>query len=404
MWSRVANWWTESEQELLAVLKTPGLADQAPAGWRRAMACKAAKLSHIERQEVYRISVTYRGWALVRLLAKLCLVFSVFGALVKMAFLPKLSMLGAVVAANGVGLGVLTALVGIWFNHEKYSLRGGKLLANTILLGMLGGLFGSVVAMIFRGGSWARLLESAPRVLMLSGFGVLVLVVLPGFVLATVRNRHYALLALKLEQDAEQARLARELSETQLRLLRAQIEPHFLFNTLGAVQQLAEQGAPRAAELTAHLIDFLRASMSDMRCEQVSLATEFGLVESYLAVMQIRMGERLRFRIDLPTSLAATRIPSMLVLTLAENAIKHGIEPSLRGGDVTITAQEDADRIRIAVHDSGVGMSDTPGNGTGLENVRSRLRLAYGESAGLALSEAEPGLLAELLIPRKDAQ
>jgi len=231
-----------------------------------------------------------------------------------------------------------------------------------------------------------------------------VLVVLPGFVLATVRNRHYALLALKLEQDAEQARLARELSETQLRLLRAQIEPHFLFNTLGAVQQLAEQGAPRAAELTAHLIDFLRASMSDMRCEQVSLATEFGLVESYLAVMQIRMGERLRFRIDLPTSLAATRIPSMLVLTLAENAIKHGIEPSLRGGDITITAQEDADRIRIAVHDSGMGMSDTPGNGTGLENVRSRLRLAYGESAGLALSEAEPGLLAELFIPRKDAQ
>jgi len=404
MWSRVANWWTEWEQELLAVLKTPGLADQAPAGWRRAMACKAAKLSHIERQEVYRISVTYRGWALVRLLAKLCLVFSIFGALVKMAFLPKLSMLGAVVAANGVGLGVLTALVGIWFNHEKYSLRGGKLLANTILLGMLGGLFGSVVAMIFRGGSWARLLESAPRVLMLSGFGVLVLVVLPGFVLATVRNRHYALLALKLEQDAEQARLARELSETQLRLLRAQIEPHFLFNTLGAVQQLAEQGAPRAAELTAHLIDFLRASMSDMRCEQVSLATEFGLVESYLAVMQIRMGERLRFRIDLPSSLATTRIPSMLVLTLAENAIKHGIEPSLRGGDVTVTAQEDADRIRIAVHDSGVGMSDMPGNGTGLENVRSRLRLAYGESASLVLSEAEPGLLAELFIPRKDAQ
>ena len=404
MWSRVANWWTEWEQELLAVLKTPGLADQAPTGWRRAMACKAAKLSHIERQEMYRISVTYRGWALVRLLAKLCLVFSVFGALVKMAFLPKLSMLGAVVAANGVGLGVLTALVGIWFNHEKYSLRGGKLLANTILLGMLGGLFGSVVAMIFRGGSWARLLESAPRVLMLSGFGVLVLVVLPGFVLATVRNRHYALLALKLEQDAEQARLARELSETQLRLLRAQIEPHFLFNTLGAVQQLAQEKAPRAAELTAHLIDFLRASMSDMRCEQVSLATEFGLVESYLAVMQIRMGERLRFRTDLPTGLAATRIPSMLVLTLAENAIKHGIEPSLRGGAITITAQEDAGQTRIAVHDSGVGMSDTPGNGTGLENVRSRLRLAYGESASLALSEAEPGLLAELLIPRKDAQ
>jgi len=189
-----------------------------------------------------------------------------------------------------------------------------------------------------------------------------------------------------------------------LRLLRAQIEPHFLFNTLGAVQQLAEHGAPRAAELTAHLIDFLRGSMSDMRSEQVTLETEFGLVESYLRVMQIRLGERLRYRIDLPPALAATPIPSMLVLTLAENAIKHGIEPSLAGGEIVVDAHDDAGTVRIGVRDSGVGMSDTPGAGTGLDNVRHRLRLAYGEGACLLLSEAEPGLLAEISIPCKEPQ
>jgi len=402
MWGRIARWWKEWDQELLGVLRQPGLAAQAPAGWRRRMACKIADMSPVEREELYHISTAYSGKAFIRLLAKLCLVFSVFGALVKLAFLPGLSLMAAVLAANAVGLGVMLALAGVWFNHEKYVQRGRKLVMKGIGLGMLGGLFGAGLVVMLKGDSWERLLEIMPRILMVTGFGVLLLVALPGFVLALVRSRHYALLAVKLKQEAEQERLARELSETRLRLLHAQIEPHFLFNTLGAVQQLAEQGAPRAAELTSHLIDFLRASMSDMRCEQVHLETEFRLVDSYLRVMQIRMGERLRYTVDVPDALAATRIPSMLVLTLAENAIKHGIEPSLHGGEIAVTAHDDGGTIRIRVRDSGVGMSDTPGAGAGLENVRHRLRLAYGEGACLLLSEAEPGLLAEIAIPCKE--
>lgn len=402
MWGRIARWWKAWDDELLAVLKQPSLASETPAGWRRAMACKVAQMSAIERQEVYRISTAYSGWRLVRLLAKFCLVFSVVGALVKLAFLPDLGMTAAILAANAVGLAVLMALTGVWFNHEKYLRRGRRMLSNAIVLSMLGALAGAALVVMFRGDPWDRLLEIAPRVLMVTGFGVLLLLILPGFVLALARNRHYAVLAAKLQQEAEQARLARELSETRLRLLRAQIEPHFLFNTLGAVQQLAEGGAPRAAELTSHLIDFLRASMSDMRCEQVTLATEFGLVDSYLRVMQFRMGERLRYRLDLPDAVAGVQVPSMIILTLAENAIKHGIEPSLRGGEIAVAAQEDGGAIRIRVRDSGVGMSDTPGSGTGLENVRHRLRLAYGDGAVLALSEAEPGLLAEIVIPCKE--
>lgn len=402
MLGRVAQWWKEWDQELLDVLQQPCRAIEARAGWRRKMALKAAALSPIERQELHRFASAYGGWAFLRLLAKLCLVLSVFGALVKLAFLPALSLTKAIVIGNAVGLAVVMVLVTVWFNHEKYARPGRKLLASMFGLGLLGALYGGGVAMLVRGESLQQLLDKLPKLLMGAGFGILLLVALPAVAVAAIRNRHYALLAAQLKQEAEQERLARELSETQLRLLRAQIEPHFLFNTLGAVQQLAENGAPRAAELTAHLIDFLRASMSDMRREEVSLATEFGLVESYLRVMQIRMGERLRYRIDLPPSLALTRIPSMLVLTLAENAIKHGIEPAMRGGEIVVSAHDDAGAIRIGVRDSGVGMSDTPGNGTGLENVRHRLRLACGANAALSLSEAEPGLLAEITIPNKE--
>lgn len=401
MLGRVAKWWKEWDQELLDVLREPGQAVRAPAGWRRAMACKVADMSPAERQELHHMSTAYGGWAFLRLLAKLCLVFSVFGALVKMAFLPGLSMAGAVAAANVAGMGAMLALVGIWFNYEKYARHGRRQVVKFGAWIILGSVFGGVAVVVTRGEPWTHLLEVIPRILMVSGFILLLLVALPGFVLVLVRNRHYAMLAAQLKQDAEQERLARELSETRLRLLRAQIEPHFLFNTLGAVQQLAGQGAPRAAELTGHLIDFLRASMSDMRSEQVSLETELRLVESYLRVMQVRMGARLRFRIDLPPALAGMQLPSMIVLTLAENAIKHGIEPSMHGGLISVTAHDDADAIRIIVGDSGVGMSDTPGDGMGLENVRHRLRLAFGEHARLALSEAEPGLLAEIVIPKE---
>jgi LytS/YehU family sensor histidine kinase len=193
--------------------------------------------------------------------------------------------------------------------------------------------------------------------------------------------------------------MARELAESQLRLLRAQIEPHFLFNTLGAVQQLAEHDAPRAAELTANLIAFLRASMNKMRSEQVALDAEFGLVEAYLRVMQVRLGARLRITLTLPPALGQVPVPSMIVLTLVENAIKHGIEPSLRGGDVMVSAEVLDATIRVRVQDSGVGMGAAGGSGTGLDNVRRRLQLTYGAGAGLALHDADPGLVADITVP-----
>ena len=401
MWAGIAKWYRDWDQELQSLLLQPELAAAMAPGWRRKMGVKIALLTPVERQEMYRFQVTYRGAALWRALASLCLVFSVTGALLKLAYLPALPMSLALLGANGVGFAMLMAMITVWFNHASYARPGRRIITGVLGVILLGTVYGAAVAVLFKDGSWQSFRDLLPKVLTYTGIAMLLLIVLPGFLLATVRNRHYDLLASQLTQQAEQERLARELSETRLRLLRAQIEPHFLFNTLGAVQQLAEQGAPRAAELTAHLIDFLRASMSDMRCEQVPLRAEFRLVESYLRVMQVRMGTRLHVRLSLPPALESTPVPCMILLTLAENAIKHGIEPALHGGDIAVLAEDGGDVLRLQVVDSGVGMSATPGNGTGLQNIRERLRLSYGDAASLALSEAEPGLAVEILIPRK---
>ena len=170
-----------------------------------------------------------------------------------------------------------------------------------------------------------------------------------------------------------------------------------------AVQQLAEQGAPRAAALTADLIAFLRASLAEMRSEQVPLQSEFDMVAAYLRVMQARMGSRLRYVLDLPAEFAHATIPSMILLTLAENAIKHGIEPSLRGGEIRLSALRVGGMLCLRVQDTGMGLpasgaGSVPGGGLGLENVRSRLLLSD-PSASLSLRDGEEGgVIAELVL------
>jgi sensor histidine kinase YesM len=125
--------------------------------------------------------------------------------------------------------------------------------------------------------------------------------------------------------------------------------------------------------------------------------------------MQVRLGERLRFTLALPRALEQVRLPSMILLTLVENAIKHGIEPALRGGEVTVSAEAIDGALRIRVQDGGVGMSTIAApdsqadGGTGLDNVRHRLRLAYGDAAGLRLRDGDPGLVADVTIPHVQA-
>jgi LytS/YehU family sensor histidine kinase len=316
-----------------------------------------------------------------------------------MALAPNMPWHKAVIGANAIGFTCVCMWIGAWFNYRQLSRRMARALGMTILLAILGGVLGAGIVMMTSERGYIAELHKLPRVVGIMGLGAITLLAVPMTLITIFRNRQYAALTAALQRDAEQDRLARALSETQLRLLRAQIEPHFLFNTLGAVQQLAEQGAPRAAELTANLIAFLRASLDEMRSDTVTLADDFKLIDSYLRVMHVRLGARLRFTLVLPTELAQVRLPSMLLLTLVENAIKHGIEPALRGGEVTVSAHQADGTLYLRVEDTGLGLQDEAVDGTGLANARRRLELAHHGAATLTLEALEDGTLAEITLP-----
>ncbi|WP_395011459.1 sensor histidine kinase [Undibacterium sp.] len=399
MWKTLTSWYKDWNDEQLAVLLDPQRADDITIPWRKKIAKQLSTLTEIERKQLYQFSVDYQGAKLWLTILKLSVVFSCLG-LVLYSVKTKLHWLPAILVANLLGWALVFALVGIWFNYRQIAKRRFRI-SLSAFMGVLCGFFGftTLSALVQGKDVWATIWKDGPLVLIVAAVMGAVYVLLIGIV-AGWRNQSYETIAAKLALEAEREKNARQESESQLRLLRAQIEPHFLFNTLGAVQQLAEQGAPKAAELTANLIVFLRASMSEMRAEQISLTEEFRLIQAYLEVMKARMGTRLDFELTLPPALAAIPVPSMMLLTLAENAIKHGIEPSLRGGSIHVFAEKLGTDVLITVQDSGVGLSDTPSPGIGLQNVRDRLRLQYGAHASVSITEAEQGgVIVEVTIP-----
>jgi sensor histidine kinase YesM len=399
MWRKFVCWYQEWEREQMAVLANPALSKFAPPGYRRVFATKLADLSEIERKQLADFSRKYTGRKIWIPAAWLVLGFSIAGLLLQLALAPDFPLHKALIGANAVGFTCVSMWMGAWFNYRQLSRRFLRAFSLTILLAILGGLLGFGIAMLTSERGFIAELYQIPRIVGVMGVGALTLLVVPMMLITTFRNSQYASLTAALQRDAEQDRLARALSETQLRLLRAQIEPHFLFNTLGAVQQLAEEKAPQAAELTANLIAFLRASLDEMRSDTVSLVDDFSLIDAYLRVMHVRLGNRLRFTLVLPVELEHVRLPSMLLLTLVENAIKHGIEPALRGGDVTVTAMHEDGLLRLQVMDTGVGLAGNVVDGTGLTNARRRLELAHHGAASLTLVAVEDGTLAEITLP-----
>jgi signal transduction histidine kinase len=405
MWRRLSAWYQAWNDELLAIMLNPELAQQVQGCLNQKVAQRLAQLTTIERQQLHQFCSTYQGWRLWRALLINAVIFSVIGLLM-VYWKPKLGIVLSVAIANTIGFGLLAAITGIWFNYRQIAEKKYKLLLWTDL-SLFGGAFvGFAIGATVRNKPVLPLLqEHAPTILLVC----VVISVLYGLLLLLVsawRNMGYERIATQMQWEAEREKVARELSESQLRLLRAQIEPHFLFNTLGAVQQLAEQGTKgphgesKAAELTANLIVFLRSSMSEMRAEQITLEEEFAMVKAYLEVMQVRMAHRLTFSLDLPIQFVGYKIPSMVLLTLAENAIKHGLEPSIRGGSIHISAEALGSDLCITVQDTGVGLSDKPSNGIGLQNIRDRLRLAYSDKARLDISEAAAGgVIAEISLP-----
>ncbi len=202
------------------------------------------------------------------------------------------------------------------------------------------------------------------------------------------------------ESEARVASLGRQAAEARLQLMQAQIEPHFLFNTLANVKRLCATDPDGGAELFSHLMVYLQAALPTLRESESTLAMELNLARSFLAVLQIRMGSRLRFTIDVPQSLLPLPFPSMALLTLVENAVKHGLAPAQQGGSISIRAELLSGELCVTVADTGVGFSAKGGSGIGIANTRSRLAAVYGDRAELRLSANAPsGVVASITVP-----
>ena len=191
-------------------------------------------------------------------------------------------------------------------------------------------------------------------------------------------------------------------AEARLKLLQAQIEPHFLFNTLANLQALISVDPARAQEMLRHLDGYLRATLATTRNDRGTLAGEFALLKDYLEILAIRMGPRLSYELELPPDLAEATLPPMLLQPLVENAIRHGLEPKVEGGKVRVSAREEGKQLFLRVEDTGRGLGDnnTAGTGVGLAHVKERLAAVYGRIASVETSEnAGGGVRVTLRLP-----
>ena len=191
----------------------------------------------------------------------------------------------------------------------------------------------------------------------------------------------------------------KQLAEAQLRLLQAQIEPHFLFNTLANVVSLIESSPARATTMLEHFIAYLRASLVASRSVQGTVGQEAGLLRHYLQLLQIRMGDRLAFSVDVDPTLDGVPLAPMLLQPVVENAVRHGLEPKVEGGRVDVSVQRDGDRMRVRVVDDGLGFKPGANAGVGLHNLRERLAVLYDGDARLAIEERDAGTLVTLDLP-----
>jgi signal transduction histidine kinase len=203
-----------------------------------------------------------------------------------------------------------------------------------------------------------------------------------------------------LQAERDRALFVQRMDEARLRMLQAQIEPHFLFNTLATVRRLYETSPGDAAKMLDNLMRYLAVALPQMRASDSTLGREADLTGAYLDIQRIRMGSRLAYDIAIPESLRNERVPPMMLLTLAENAIKHGLAPLPEGGQVRVSATVSGKELQMRVEDTGRGFVQSSGGGTGLANIRARLTAVYGPAGRLTLAHNTPrGIAATIAVP-----
>jgi len=210
--------------------------------------------------------------------------------------------------------------------------------------------------------------------------------------------------AAEAQQVAEAESLQRQVVEARMAAMQAQVEPHFLFNTLASIDHLIEVDPQRASRMQKNLIALLRASMPAMREKATNLGRELEVVRPYLEILKVRMEERLQPQVNVSEGLYSAEFPPMMLQSLVENAIKHGLEPKADGGSLTVSAEVAHGKLQVSVADTGVGFARaaTAGTGTGLTNIRERLKLIYGDAAELRITPNAPtGTRVTIVVPYK---
>lgn len=284
-----------------------------------------------------------------------------------------------------------------YFNFQHPLTQLGAMATALILGGVIGTFIGALVSGI-------------PPAYFLREYGllvrILILSVLFGAGISFFFVTRSRLSDSREKLQAERIRslsLEKESAETRLRLLQAQVEPHFLFNTLSNVLSLIDSDREKAKSMLTHLSRYLRTSLTRSRMATTTLGQELEMVQSYVRIFKIRMGERLQYDIDIPTSLEGVSFAPMLIQPLVENAILHGLEPKATAGKVTIRAMQNRGRLRVTVADNGQGLGQAGPQGTGLANVRERLISLYGDKGRLIIKENPPsGVQAVIEVPYAD--
>ena len=242
---------------------------------------------------------------------------------------------------------------------------------------------------------------------------VLILIFIPIFAILLIakffigRSRRALAFAEEKEKEAAVSDVSRQITEARLQALQAQVEPHFLYNTLANVQALTEVDPPAANQMVGHLIQYLRSALPKMRDSTSTVGQELELVRAYLNILKMRMGPRLEFAIDAPDDMLKLPFPPLMLPSLVENAIKHGLEPVREGGRIDVVVSRVAtafgEQICIEVRDTGRGLSDAPmqsGGGVGLSNLRERLAAIYGGRAQFTIESNTPsGVIARMRVP-----
>ena len=202
------------------------------------------------------------------------------------------------------------------------------------------------------------------------------------------------------EEEERRLDLQRQMSEARLHVLRSQVEPHFLFNSLAHLRRLYQIDPEAGRDMMAHFSRYLSAALPAIQESEIALHRDLELAVAYLRVQQIRMGPRLSFEIDVAARVREALIPPLTITTLVENAIKHGLAPVPEGGVVRIEAREEGDGVQLRVSDTGCGFQASLGAGVGLANIRARLASSFGTAARLALARNLPrGVTATVTVP-----